>query len=122
VNALRDRVPGNDGARGHRQVPAHLEGAGFDHRRHPAVAARVAGEVAGSAGQAHAAGVEGPLEGGRIAHQEVRRRGRAGYDVRREPGLLDPGITAPIAHSANDPVQRLRGGKITLTDHPEHRV
>src|SRR6185437_14568087 len=84
LDELRDRVPGDDGAGGHGQIPAHLEGAGFDHRRHRTVVADVVDEIAGSPGQAHAAGVEGALEGGRVAHQEVRRRGGAGHDAGRE--------------------------------------
>jgi hypothetical protein len=84
--------------------------------------ADVADQVAGAAGQAHAAGLERALEGGRIGRQEVGRRSRTGHDVRREPGLLGPVVAAPVAHRGDDPVQRLRGGQITLSDHPERRV
>ena len=115
-------VPGDDGAGGHGQIPAHLEGAGFDHRRHRAVVADVVDEIAGSPGQAHAAGVEGALEGGRVAHQEVRRRGGAGHDAGRELCLLRQDAAAPVRHRGDDPVQRLSRGEIALLDHPERRV
>ena len=119
---LCDRVPGHDGAGGQGQVPADLEGAGFDHGRHPAIVADVAGEVAGSAGQAHAAGFEGVLEGGRVGHQEVRRRHGAGHDAGRKPGLLRPGAAGAFAQLGDDSVQRLRRGEISLLENPERRV
>ena len=106
-----------------REVLADLERVALDLRRHAAVVAQVADEVADAAHQAHAAGLERALERGRVGGEVVGGRQRAVEDRGGEAGPLGAaGVLCALAQFVDEVAHGLRGGQIAALDPREDRV
>ncbi len=103
LDQLEDIGAVHDVTGGGGDVVAEPEGAGVDRRRHAAVAADVAGQVAQSCEQAAAARLDGLGQRARVAGQRVRRSQRLDQQRQREPGAFAAlGVEVDLVDQSHD--------------------
>ena len=120
LDQLHQLVPEHHLARGRGEVLADGERPGVDLARQAAVVEQVIDEMAGPGSHAGPAGLQRPLERGRVRGQEIRRRDRIEQETGRERGLsvIDRVPGPGRQHVGHQPGR----GQVRLADGEERRV
>ena len=120
LDELHQVVLEHDLARGGGEVLADPERTGVDLARAPLVVEHVVDELTGPGDQAGPAGLEHPLQRGRVGQQEVRRRQRVHQEAGRQRGL---GVVHRVSGSGLKQVaDQARRGQVRLAEGVKGRV